>query len=124
MTVPSTTHSTPRTRKNWKARRLAHKSQQLLTLEVSIKLLSQILLSVAAISAIVRLLPYQQVQEAKLEEIRLATEEKEMRVNQLRREFNRNFDPTQSKQVMQEQSPRRDPNQRQIFITEPDKKAL
>ncbi|MBR8831197.1 MAG: hypothetical protein N5P05_002963 [Chroococcopsis gigantea SAG 12.99] len=119
MTARSTRKSPKVTKKNWKARRLAHKSQELLTLEIFVKLGAQIFLSLAAISAIVKLLPYQQVQQAKLEEIQMATQEKETRVNQLREEFTRNFDPNQSKQVMQEQTSRRDPNQRPIFLTAP-----
>jgi len=35
--------------------------------------------------------------------------------NQLRGQFTRSFDPSQARQVMGEQSPRRDPNQRRIF---------
>jgi hypothetical protein len=47
--------------------------------------------------------------------VRLAAQEKEERVNQLRGQFTRSFDPSQARQVMGEQSPRRDPNQRRIF---------
>jgi hypothetical protein len=47
--------------------------------------------------------------------VRLAAQEKEQRVNQLRDQFSRSFDPSQARQVMGEQSSRRDPNQRRIF---------
>lgn len=67
-----------------------------------------------AVGAIAKLIPYQQTQQAKLEEVRLAVAEKEARVNELRQQFTRNFDPDRARQVMQEQSYRRDPNQRRI----------
>ncbi|MEG3437104.1 hypothetical protein V0288_08240 [Pannus brasiliensis CCIBt3594] len=95
--------------------RSSQPANQWLVLEIWIKIIAQVLLSIAAIGAIAKLIPYQQVQQAKLEEVRLAVAEKEARVNELREQFSRNFDPDQAKQVMGEQSPRRDPNQRRIF---------
>jgi hypothetical protein len=84
--------------------------------EIGMKLVVNGILSVAAIAALVRLLPYQFTQQAKLQEIRLEVSETEARVNTLRQNFNRYFDPTQAKKVMQEQSPRLDPNQRRVIL--------
>lgn len=105
----------PSTRHRNGPKRSSPPSNQWLALEIWIKIVAQVLLGIAAIGAIAKLIPYQQVQQAKLEEVRLAVAEKEARVNALREQFSRNFDPDQAKQVMGEQSPRRDPNQRRIF---------
>jgi cell division protein FtsB len=87
--------------------------------EISIKLLANGILSAAAIVASVKLIPYQISQQAKLQEIRLETTETEARVQALRQNFNRYFDPTQARKVMQEQNPRLSPNQRRIILTSP-----
>jgi hypothetical protein len=84
-------------------------------IEASLKLGANLILSLAAIAALMKLLPYQQMQQAKLAEVRRAVGETEMRVDKLRSQLNRNFAPEQTKQVMQEQSYRVDPNQRRIF---------
>jgi hypothetical protein len=91
---------------------------QMISAEIAIKLLVNAVLSLTAITALTRLLPYQQLQLAKLQLIGVERQEVEERVDLLREEFSRNFDPEQSKQVMQEQSPRVDPNQRRIFWLE------
>jgi hypothetical protein len=105
--------STPR--KKPKSRPSARISQQWLVFEIWLKIIGHLILSVVAIGAIAKLIPYQQLQQDKLEEVRQAVIEKEVRVNELRSQFSRNFDPNQAKQVMGEQSSRRDPNQRRIF---------
>ena len=92
-----------------------NKSQNWQIIEIWLRIIAYSGLSITAVFAIARLLPYQQMQQAKLEEVRLAVQEKEERVNQLRGQFTRSFDPSQARQVMGEQSPRRDPNQRRIF---------
>jgi hypothetical protein len=101
--------------RNLKTRRRSASTNRWLVVEIWLKIFAHVALSIAAIGAIAKLLPYQQIQQAKLEEVRLAALEKEARVNDLREQFTRNFDPTRAKQVMREQSPRRDPNQRRIF---------
>ena len=74
---------------------------------------------VVSIMAIARLLPHQQAQQAKLNEIQMQVQETEARVDQLRSDFHRNFDPSQSRKIMEELSPRHDPQQRKIILTEP-----
>jgi uncharacterized membrane protein (DUF106 family) len=81
---------------------------------VALKLAANTVLSVIAIAALVKLIPYQLAQQEKLKEVRVEVHELETRVNQLRANFSRNFDASQAKKVMQEQSPRIDPNQRRI----------
>lgn len=80
------------------------------------------ILLMGAIAALVRLLPYQQVQQAKLEEVQMQVRETEQRVAELRMDFNRSFDPQESRKIMEEQTPRLFPNQRHIILTEPSKK--
>jgi len=92
-----------------------NKSKNWQIIEIWLRIIAYSAISITAVFAIARLLPYQQIQQAKLEEVRLAAQEKEERVNQLRGQFTRSFDPSQARQVMGEQSPRRDPNQRRIF---------
>jgi hypothetical protein len=58
-------------------------------------------------------------QQAQLKELQAEVVEVETRVNHLRAEFNRNFDPQQAMSVMQEQSARMHPNQRQVIWIAP-----
>ncbi|PLZ40338.1 hypothetical protein CBP27_07025, partial [Fischerella thermalis WC542] len=78
-----------------------------------------IVISVAAVTALVRLLPYHWSQQAKLQEINTELRQVEARVNALNVEFSRNFDPRQAKSIMQEQGYRFDPNQRPIMLIKP-----
>ncbi|XTZ19400.1 MAG: hypothetical protein ACQZ3M_06075, partial [cyanobacterium endosymbiont of Rhopalodia fuxianensis] len=64
---------------------------------------------------LLKLLPYQFLQQEKLREVRTQVQETERRVGELRKDFSRSFDPHQVKQVMQENSPLIDPNKRQIY---------
>lgn len=75
-------------------------------------------LSAAAIAGLVQLLPYHLSQQAKLREVRAEVKRAEARVNSLRTDFSRSFDPGQARNVMQEQSYRVDANQRQIVWQE------
>ncbi|MEY2984434.1 MAG: hypothetical protein RLZZ568_1051 [Cyanobacteriota bacterium] len=69
--------------------------------------------------ALFRLIPYQSTQQQKLAEISMQVEETEQRVQQLRKDFNRSFDPSQSRRIMEELSPRQNPNQRRVILTQP-----
>ncbi|HEY9649957.1 MAG TPA: hypothetical protein V6C95_04790 [Coleofasciculaceae cyanobacterium] len=93
-------------------------SSQVVAGEMMARLIVNILLSAAAIAGLVQLLPYHLSQQAKLREIRAEVKRTEGRVNNLRSDFSRSFDPGQAKSVMQEQSYRVDPNQRQIVWQE------
>lgn len=87
--------------------------------EITAKLVVNILLSAAAIAGLVKLLPHHLSQQAKLREVRVEAERTEERVNNLRADFSRSFDPGQAKSVMQEQSYRVDPTQRQVVWQNP-----
>jgi hypothetical protein len=87
-----------------------------MAIETTAKLAVKIVLSAAAVSALVKILPYGWFQQQKLGEIQTEVKLREGRVNHLRTEFSRYFDPQQAKSIMQEQSNRLDPGQRQLVL--------
>jgi hypothetical protein len=109
--------SVPRPKKH-----LRQRSYQIMALETTAKITVNLVIVSAAVSALVQLLPYHWLQQDKLREIRTEVKLIEGRVNSLRSEFSRNFDPRQAKSIRQEQSYRFDPNQRQIVLINPDPK--
>ncbi len=84
--------------------------------ELSLKISVNVLVSIVATVALLKLVPYQLKQQDRLAELDRKTKEEENRVTQLRKNFSRNFDPAQSRKVMQELTPVADPNERQIFF--------
>lgn len=89
-----------------------------ITAEIGIKVAVNGLLSTAAVAALINLLPYYWSQQAKLREVQSEVQQTEMQVHQLQGEFSYSFDPQQAKRVMQSQSGRVDPSQRQIVLVE------
>lgn len=87
-----------------------------MAVQTTVKLTVNVLLSAAAVSALVKLLPYYQSQQEKLQEIQTEVKLTEGRVNRLRTDFNRYFDPQQTKNIMQEQSNRVNPGQRPVIL--------
>lgn len=85
-----------------------------------LKLVANGVISAAAIAALAQLLPYHLSQQSKLREVRAEAKQTEKRVTDLRTNFSRYFDPQQAKSVMQEQSYRRDPTQRQVVWQDQD----
>jgi hypothetical protein len=112
----SSRRSSRRTVRSSTHRAAAHRT---IALEVSARLGVNLLLGLVAVSALVKLLPYNLMQAAKLKELQTEVTEVEGRVDLLRAEFKRNFDPQQALNVMQEQSARMHPNQRQIIWLTP-----
>ena len=86
-----------------------------LQVEIIVKLLLSWVLAIGALSALVKLVPYHFSQQAKLQEIDAQVQETEQRVTKLRAELNRNFDPQQMQNLMEEYSPRLAPNQSRVF---------
>jgi hypothetical protein len=76
-------------------------------------------LAIAAGTALVKLLPYGFEQQAKLQQIHSEVVLVKERVDRLQTDFDRNFDPQQTKAIMQEQSSRVDPQQRQVIWVTP-----
>jgi hypothetical protein len=102
------------------AHRTTHRTtHQTIALELAARLGVNLILGVIAVSALARLLPYNLTQQAQLKQLQVEVAEVETRVDHLRAEFNRNFDPQQAMSVMQEQSARMHPNQRQVIWIAP-----
>jgi len=91
-----------------------------MALETTVKIGVNVVISFAAASALVQLLPYHWLQQDKLREIGTEVKFMEGRVNTLNRKFSHNFDPRENKTIMQQQSYRFDPNQRQVVIMNKD----
>lgn len=114
--APTTRRSVPRTRRHAQQR---HQPHQLVATEVGVKLAVNLILAIAAVSALVKLIPYNLTQQAKLRELTTEVAAVEGRVDQIQTDFNRHFDPRQATSVMQEQTSRVQPGQRPIVWVDP-----
>jgi hypothetical protein len=101
-------------------RHLRQRSYQVMALETTAKISVNVVISVAAASALVQLLPSHWLLQDKLREISTEVKLMEARVNTLNTQFSRNFDPRENKTIMQQQSYRFDPNQRPVVIMNKD----
>ncbi len=99
-------------------RRQRRNSYQAVVGEITARLLVNMVLCTAAIAGLVQLLPYHLSQQSKLGEVRGEVKRTQARVNNLRNDFGNAFDPAQARRVMQEQSYRVDPTQRQVVWEE------
>ena len=106
----------PRRVASQRKNRNSRPSYQVMAVQTTAKLTINILLSAVAVSALVKLVPYYLSQQEKLQEIQTEIKLTEERVNSLRTDFNRYFDPQQAKSIMQEQSNRVDPGQRPVIL--------
>lgn len=97
-------------------RHLRQRSYQVMALETSAKIVVNLAICGAAVSALVQLLPYHWLQQEKLREVRTEVKQMEGRVNTLQAEFSRNFDPHQAKSIRQQQGYRFDPSQRPVVL--------
>lgn len=113
-TTPPLSESLPNS-KNIKKPRESHR---LLALELGIKSSINIFLSVIAVISLIKLLPYHWSQQERLQEMRVEVQKVETRLQSLRRSFGASFAPN-SLPVMEEQSPRVNPNQRRVVWVEP-----
>ncbi|HEY9615492.1 MAG TPA: hypothetical protein V6C64_01535 [Microcoleaceae cyanobacterium] len=87
--------------------------------EASAKLAVNVVVSVAATAALIQLLPYRASQEVRLQELQAAVQSTGDRVQRVQSSFNYYFDPSQTREIMQEQSNRIDPYRRQIIWKQP-----
>lgn len=117
--VPSAHPAAASVRRSAPKRAVRKSPYQALVTEASVRLGANVLLGLVAISALVKLIPYTLDQQTKLQDLHIEVKTVEKRVDQLRAEFDRHFDPQQAVSVMQEQSVRVDPNQRQIIWVNP-----
>lgn len=92
---------------------------QAIALETTAKLVANLVLSAAAVCALIQLLPYRRAVQEKLQEIQAEVTVTQGRVAQAKADLGRYFDPTLAKSIMQEYTNRVDPQQRQIIWVEP-----
>lgn len=98
-----------------------------IALEASLKLGVNVVLSLAAFTALSQLLPYHFSQQTKLRELEMEVQRSQKRTSMQQMNFNRYFNVQSAKSLMQEQSYRVDPNQRQVVLTDgkvPDEESL
>jgi len=103
-------------------RHLRQRSYQVMALESTAKIAVNLLVTGVAASALAQLLPYHWLQQGKLREISTEVKLMEGRVNGLQAEFGRNFDPQQTKTIMQQQGYRFDPSQRRVVLMNQDRR--
>ncbi|XWK88067.1 MAG: hypothetical protein U7127_28445 [Phormidium sp.] len=107
-----------------KVRQLRTRQTDALSLETTVKLAVNVIISGVAVSSLVHLLPYHQSIQTKLQEIKFEVKETEQRVDRLQTEYNRTIDPQQAKNIMRQQSHLVDPARRQIVLLHKDNKAI
>lgn len=84
--------------------------------EMGFKLFFSFVIGFAGAASIVKLIPHYNIQQGKLQELRLQVKETEIRVSQLRNKLNRNFDPQQTQNLIEEYGSLTTPNRIQVFI--------
>ncbi|MCC5650167.1 hypothetical protein LC609_10010 [Nostoc sp. XA013] len=102
-------------------RHLRQRSYQVMALESTVKIAVNLVVTAVAGSALAQLLPYQWSQQGKLREISTEVKLMEVHVNGLQTEFSRNFDPQQTKTIMQQEAYRFDPSQRRVVLMNTDR---
>ncbi len=91
------------------------------TVETSVKLMANGLLSAIALVILARILPEQIVQKQRLEELTTQVQRTELRVNKLQADFHHAFDPTQEAIAVQERSNYISPKQQRIIWVKPER---
>ncbi|MEM7725111.1 MAG: hypothetical protein AAF208_01910 [Cyanobacteria bacterium P01_A01_bin.45] len=99
-------------------RHLRQRAYQTMALETTVKIGVNCVLAAAAVSALIQLLPHHWSQQDKLRAIKINLKQTEKRVDNLQAEFNRNFDPSNAKLLMQQQGYRFDPKQRNVVFND------
>lgn len=105
-------------------RHLRQRSHQVMALETTVKIGVNLAIFAAAASTLTQLLPYHWLQQEKLREVRTEVKLMEGRVNTLQAEFVRNFDPRQTKTIIEQQGYKFQPNQRLIVLMNQDRKEI
>lgn len=96
-----------------------HKQQiSALTIETSIKLATQLILSGVAVSTLWQIIPQHRASQEKLSQIQSEVQITQQRVDLQKANFSRNFDPQQAQSIMQEHTNKVAPGQRQIIWLE------
>jgi len=87
--------------------------------ETTAKLAVNVVLSVAAIAALVQLLPYRASQVGKIQELDAAVKSTQNRVQTVQTRFQNFFDPYQARENMQQLTDRIDPMRRKVIWKAP-----
>jgi hypothetical protein len=87
---------------------------RVLAIETSMKIVMNVLISGVALTTLFTVIPNRVSQQQKLQELKAEVGITENRVNQLKTDFNRAFDPGQERQIAQEQTHFTDPNRTPI----------
>ena len=95
-----------------KHRNYSHKT---IAIESLVKILINIVLSIAAYVALLKLIPNYFAQKARLKEIHVEVQATEARLSYLNETFQINFDPSNTYRLMERQSPKIDPKKITIF---------
>ncbi len=96
-------------------------ARRAIAFESSVKLTVNLLLATVATTTIAKLVPYYQAQQQQLTVLQETLQVAESENAGLRSQFDRNFDPTQAAQIMQEQSGMAYPDQKRIVWDQPAK---
>ena len=112
----------PKLRKRLSPKRFQHQSRhnRAVFIELGLQTSVNCIFVGVAIAAIANLLSHHISQQEKLTEIRAEVVEAEYRVNQLREDFNSNFDAYASPKLIQEHSEKIESNQRRLIWIEPE----
>ncbi|MGB3510408.1 MAG: hypothetical protein WBA93_14470 [Microcoleaceae cyanobacterium] len=116
-----TSHVSQNTRGKIKPRVVSKKRQSVyldITIETTVKLLTNLVLSLCATSALFKLWPHYQSIQEKLQVIDSEIQSTTERLGNEKDDFSRYFDPSQAKTIMQEQSNQVDPSQIPIVLLE------
>ena len=101
------------------ARPLHGGARRAIAFESSVKLTVNLLLATVATMTIAKLAPYYQAQQQQLNKLQTTLQVAEQENAALQSQFDRNFDPAQAAQIMQEQSGLAYPNQKKIVWQSP-----
>lgn len=115
-------HPSPRVRRRAASQSRQQRQQnshQAMAAEVSAKLAVNVVLAIAALTALARLIPYNLAQQEKLEQLQSDVALVERRVDRLQQDLGYYFDPQQTIHGMQQQSNRLFPNQYPVIWAEP-----
>lgn len=111
----------PQRRKSRRARTTPQQRKQqqqthhrLLVMEAGLKIGMNVVISGVALVTLFNIVPHRVAQQQKMQELRTEVQVTEKRVNQLKADFNRAFDPGQERQIAQEQTHFVDPNRTPI----------
>ena len=91
-----------------------------IALETTVKLLTNIIISVCAASAVIKLWPHYQSTQEKLQAIDAELNNAKLQLTEKKDDFSRHFDPGQVTTIMQEQSNLLDPQQVPVIWVEKD----